>query len=71
LRATSGSSYSATVGNASSQDVQNQTLKEGIDQSNDIQEQTGATEKDLYEALVKKGDKSLVSNIKLSIESVD
>lgn len=71
LRTTGGTSYSATVGNASSRDVQNQTLKEGIDQSNDIQQQTGAIEKDMFEALVKQGDKALVSDIKLSINSID
>ena len=71
LRAKSGSSYSATVGNQSSEDVQEQSLKEGMEQSEDIQSQTGATEKDMYEALVKKGDKELVSNIKLRIDSLD
>lgn len=71
LRTTSGSSLSQTVGNASSQDVENETLKEGMDKSNEIQSATGATEQNIYEALVKEGDKELVSNIKLRIDSMD
>ena len=71
LRSTVGSSYSQTVGNTSSTDFEDQTLKEGMDKSNEIQSATGATEQNIYEALVKEGDKELVSNIKLRLDSMD
>ena len=71
LRNTQASSYSATVGSSSSEDVQEQSLKEGMEQSEEVQSATGADEKDMFEALIKKGDKELVSNIKLRIDSID
>lgn len=66
----SGTSYSATYGSASSKDVEEQSLTEGVEKSEEIQSKAGADKKDIYKALIREGDTELVSNIKVRQDEI-
>ena len=75
LKRQSGQSYQQNVGNASSSDVSDQTLKEGTDQATDIEDKSGKGQEkgidDLYEALVLNGDKGQLSSVNQTVISMD
>ena len=75
LKAGKGSSYQQNVGNASSTDVQDQTLQEGTEKATDVESKSGKGQEkgidDLYEALVLNGDKGQLSSVNQSVVSID
>lgn len=75
LKAGKGSSYQQNVGNASSTDVQDQTLQEGTEKATDVEGKSGKGQEkgidDLYEALVLNGDKGQLSSVNQSVVSID
>jgi len=75
LKNSSGSSYSASVGNASSSDIQSQTIKEGTEQADTVTSESGKGQEksfdDLYDAMVFNGDKGQLSLISQTINVMD
>lgn len=75
LRTTSGTSLSTTLGNAASSDVEQQSLKEGTEKSENVEGASGKGNKkdvdDLYEALVRPSEKYQVSDIRLNTEELN
>lgn len=76
LRSTQqGTSYSASVGNASSSDTENQAISEGSEKTTQVESTTGRGQEkgidDIYEALVYPGDKNKLSDLSAKVVDID
>ena len=73
LQAGSGKSYAETVGNASEEDMESGAISDSMEKANETNKKSGAEEtqkeKDIYEALVKEGDKEIVSTMSVDIRN--
>ena len=73
---TSGTSFSTTVGNASSSDVEKETLKEGQEKAKQVKSETGETEeeetlKGIYHGLINPGEKAKLTSLVTKAEDVN
>ena len=70
-----GTSYSASVGNASSSDTENQALQEGNEKTTQVESQTGRGQQkgidDIYDALVYPGEKYRLSELSAKVVEID
>lgn len=75
LKADSGTSFNQNVGNNSSDDMNKQTLEEGVDKSKEVEEASGKENKkdvdDLYEAMVYPSDKGMLTQVSMHTQSIN